>query len=38
MPLESKQSSSPIQHKRETTSDPIIFLRKWIGDVSTNSI
>ncbi len=32
--LESKQSGSATQYTRDLMSDPVIFLRKWIGEVS----
>ena len=32
--LESKQSGTMTQYARELMSDPIIFLRKWLGEVS----
>ncbi len=31
--LESKQSGSATQYTKELMSDPVIFLRKWIGEV-----
>ncbi|CAF3891149.1 unnamed protein product, partial [Rotaria sordida] len=31
--LESKQSGSATQYTRELMSDPVIFLRKWIGEM-----